>query len=107
MLETTVDAFPIAEHVRGVYAIRIKGDAMQDALVADGDIVCLRRVSSAENGDMVAVWIKSQEQTTLKRFFNEGARVRLQPENPTLPPAYYAPDDIEIQAKVISVIRHV
>lgn len=103
-LELTRD---IVRDTRGVYALRVKGTSMVDALINDGDIVIMRRVTSAENGDMVAVWIKSQEATTLKRFFDEGERIRLQPENRDMQPIYIKPDDIEIQGKVIAVIRHV
>ena len=103
-LELTRD---IVRDTRGVYALRVKGTSMIDALINDGDIVIMRRVSSADNGDMVAVWIKSQEATTLKRFFDEGERVRLQPENRDMQPIFVNPDDVEIQGKVIAVIRHV
>jgi repressor LexA len=103
-LELTRD---IVRDTRGVYALRVKGTSMIDALINDGDIVIMRRVADAENGDMVAVWIKSQEATTLKRFYHEGARVRLQPENQSMEPIYVDPTDIEVQGKVIAVIRHV
>jgi repressor LexA len=103
-LELTRD---IVRDTRGVYALRVKGTSMIDALINDSDIVIMRRVTDAENGDMVAVWIKSQEATTLKRFYHEGQRVRLQPENRDMQPIYVDPTDIEIQGKVIAVIRHV
>lgn len=103
-LELTRD---IVRDTRGVYALRVKGTSMIDALINDGDIVILRRTASADNGDMVAAWIKSEQQTTLKRFFDEGERVRLQPENQTMDPIYVDPDDVEVQGKVIAVIRHV
>ncbi len=103
-LELTRD---IVRDTRGVYALRVKGTSMIDALINDGDIVIMRRVTDAENGDMVAVWIKSQEATTLKRFYHEGHRVRLQPENRDMEPIYCDPTDVEVQGKVIAVIRHV
>lgn len=103
-LELTRD---IVRDTRGVYALRVKGTSMIDALINDGDIVILRRVTHAQNGDMVAVWIKSKEATTLKRFYQDGEQVRLQPENRDMQPIYVDPTDVEIQGKVIAVIRHV
>lgn len=88
-----------------VYALRVKGNSMIDAMIADGDIVLLRRVSTANNGDMVAVWLDEREETTLKRFFLENDRIRLQPENPTMQPIYVNPAHCQIQGKVVSVIR--
>ena len=68
--------------VRGkqdIYALRVKGDSMMDALIGDGDIVLMDYVGSAENGDMVAVWLKEEQEVTLKRFFAETNRIRLEP----------------------------
>ena len=90
----------------GIYALEVKGDSMIDALVNDGDIVLMRRQESAENGEMVAVWLKDREETTLKRFYQEGKRVRLQPANPTLKPILQPAEKVEIQGKVVMVIRH-
>jgi len=58
-----------------------------------------------ENGEMVAVWLKAEGETTLKRFYREGTRVRLQPANVTMSPIYADADDVEIQGKVVAVIR--
>ncbi len=91
----------------GVYALRVRGNSMIDALVNDGDIVVLRHQQDANNGDMVAVWLARQGETTLKRFFHEGNRIRLQPENQTMSPIYADPRDVRIQGKVIAVIRQV
>jgi repressor LexA len=88
-----------------VFALHVYGNSMIDAMIADGDIVLLRQADTAENGDMVAVWLTDREETTLKRFFREGARVRLQPENPTMDPIYVDPEVCRIQGKVVSVIR--
>ena len=103
-LELTRD---IVRDTRGVYALRVRGDGFIDTLINDGDIVVLRRVTSAENGDMVAVWIKPLEVTTLKRWFDEGERIRLQPDNRDLAPLYYHPDEVEVQGKAIAVVRSV
>jgi repressor LexA len=88
-----------------VYALRVKGTSMIDALINDGDIVLLRATNEARDGDMVAVWIKSQGETTLKRFYREGDRVRLQPANSTMAPIFVDAVDVEVQGRVISTIR--
>ncbi|HID87583.1 MAG TPA: repressor LexA [Anaerolineae bacterium] len=88
-----------------VYALHVKGNSMIDALVHDGDIVLVRHQEEAKNGEMVVAWLKDREETTLKRFYQEGERIRLQPANPTMEPIYVQPEDLEIQGKVIAVIR--
>jgi repressor LexA len=99
-----------AELVRGkqdIYALRVKGDSMQDALIGDGDIVLMDYGNGAENGDMVAVWLKEEQEVTLKRFFAEPNRIRLEPANRQMKPIYTTPDNIEIQGKVVAVIRRI
>jgi repressor LexA len=92
-----------------VYALQVRGYSMIDALINDGDLVIMRHQNEAENGDMVAAWLKDEKATTLKRFYweKDRARVRLQPANPTMEPIYVHPSNLEIQGKVIGVIRHV
>lgn len=89
------------------FALRVKGDSMIDAMIADGDIVVFKKQIYAENGDMVAVWLPERGETTLKRFFREGPRIRLQPEHPTMAPIYVDADQCQIQGRVLSVIRPV
>jgi repressor LexA len=89
----------------GLYALQVKGNSMIDALIHDGDIVIMRHQEEAANGELVAVWLKDREETTLKRFYLEGDRVRLQPANPTMEPIYVHPANVKIQGKVILVIR--
>ena len=84
-----------------VFALRVKGTSMIDALVNDGDIVVLEATSAWDDGDMVAAWIKSKEETTLKRIYHEGQRIRLQPANVTMDPIYAAADDVEVQGRVL------
>jgi len=98
------------ELVRGkqdIYSLRVKGDSMLDALIGDGDIVLMDYVSSAENGDMVAVWLKEEQEVTLKRFFAEPNRIRLKPANSQMKPIYTTPDNVEIQGRVVAVIRRI
>ncbi len=88
-----------------VYALRVRGNSMIDALIKDGDIVLMEYVTSAENGDMVAAWLKTEKEVTLKRLFRETNRIRLEPANTQVQPIYTAPDNVEVQGKVITVIR--
>jgi repressor LexA len=98
------------ELIRGkqdIYALRVKGDSMLDALIGDGDIVLMDYVGSAENGDMVAIWLKEEQEVTLKRFFAEPNRIRLEPANRQMKPIYTTPDNVEIQGRVVAVIRRI
>jgi repressor LexA len=90
---------------RDLFALRVKGHSMVDALINDGDLVLLRRQETCENGETVAVWLREQKETTLKRFYYEGDRVRLQPANVTMEPIYTRPDNVEIQGKLVTVVR--
>jgi repressor LexA len=88
-----------------VFALRVKGTSMIEDLIDDGDIVFLEPAHAASDGDKVAVWLKDRGEVTLKRFYHEGDRVRLQPANSTMKPIYTSPDNVEIQGKFISSIR--
>ena len=88
-----------------LFALQVQGESMIDALVNDGDIVVMKHQEVAENGDMVAVWLRDKEETTLKKFYHEGSRIRLQPANPTMQPIYASPDNVQVQGKVVMVIR--
>jgi len=88
-----------------VYALKVKGDSMIDAMIQDGDIVILRRANTANNGEMVAVWLDERGETTLKHFFKEGERIRLQPAHPTMDPIYVDARHCHVQGKVVSVMR--
>lgn len=88
-----------------LFALRVKGHSMVDALINDGDVVVLRHQQTCENGETVAVWLRTEEETTLKRFYNEGDRVRLQPANVTMDPIFTTPENVEIQGKLVTVVR--
>lgn len=91
----------------GIYAMQVRGDSMTDAFINDGDIVVLRQQQEAHNGDLVQVWVRPDESITLKRFFRDGSRIRLQPENAEIRPRFFAPEDIRVQGKVMLVIRRI
>jgi repressor LexA len=90
---------------RNVYGLRVKGTSMIDALVNDGDIVLMEAATTADNGDMVAAWLKREQEATLKRFYHESGRIRLQPANQTMAPIYTDPANVEVQGKVLGSIR--
>jgi len=88
-----------------VFALKVKGLSMIDALINDGDIVLLQSTSTVNNGEMAAVWLKNEKTTTLKKVYASAKQVRLQPANSQMEPIYVEPDNVEIQGKVIGVIR--
>jgi repressor LexA len=88
-----------------VYALRVKGNSMIDALVNDGDIVIMEAASTGQNGEMVAAWLKREQEATLKRIYREGPTVRLQPANDTMQPILTDADNVEVQGRVIGAIR--
>ena len=85
-----------------VFALRVKGTSMIDALVNDGDLVLMEPTAAWDNGDMVAVWLKDRQETTLKKIYKEdGGRVRLQPANVTMDPIYVDADEVEVQGRIL------
>lgn len=88
-----------------LFALKVKGNSMIDAMVSDGDIVVMKKVDRARNGEMVAVWLNDRGETTLKHFYLENGRVRLQPANPTMQPIYVDPAKVQVQGKVMLVLR--
>ncbi len=88
-----------------VFALEVQGDSMIDALIDDGDIVVMRKQQTCADGDLVAVWLPQDSTTTLKAFYDEGTRIRLQPRNPTMDPIYVHPNNCQIQGKVLGVVR--
>jgi len=90
---------------KGIYALRVKGFSLIDALVGDGDIVLVQPTSTVEDGEMAAVWLKIEQEVTLKKVYHEAGRIRLQPANKEMEPMYYPPEDVEIQGRVIGVLR--
>ena len=87
------------------FALRVEGKSMIDAFVDDGDIVVLEATPAAENGQMVAAWLTDRQEATLKKIYYEPKRIRLQPANESMEPIYVDPDKIEVQGRVIAVLR--
>ena len=88
-----------------VYALKVRGLSMVDALIDDGDIVLMEPANTADDGDMVAVWLKDKREVTLKLHFREQQQIRLQPANSQMGPLYVHAQNMEVQGKVIGVIR--
>jgi repressor LexA len=86
------------------YVLRVRGDSMIDAHITDGDYVVIRPQQTALDGDIVVAQVE-ENAVTLKRFYKEKDRVRLQPANDHYPPQFY--DAVRIQGKLIGVIRRV
>ena len=84
------------------YILRVRGDSMIEAAIVDGDFVLIRPQQTARNGDIVVAQVE-ENAVTLKRFYKENGKIRLQPANPNYPPQYY--EDVRIQGKLIGVIR--
>ena len=101
-LEVTQD---LTQGREEVYALKVKGSSMMDALINDGDIVLMQHVNTVENGEMAAVWLKNEKEATLKKFYAESGHVRLQPANSQMQPIYADPENVEVQGRVIAVIR--
>ena len=90
---------------QGLFALRVKGHSMVDALINDGDVVVLKQQETCENGETVAVWLKDERETTLKRFYLEGDLVRLQPANVTMDPIFTPAENVEVQGRLVTVLR--
>jgi repressor LexA len=92
----------------GLYALRVRGKSMIDDLIDDGDIVVIRPQETATDGDTVVALLDGPTETgeaTLKRFYRDKNRIRLEPRNPTMKPIYVEPENLRIQGKVVTVIR--
>jgi repressor LexA len=107
-IEVAMSLMPAKEKGKDLFALKVQGESMIDAMVNDGDIVILKPTQDARNGDMVAVWLSDRNETTLKFFFKEKDKYRLQPANPTMKPIYIDKSEaLEIKGKVVMVIRKV
>jgi repressor LexA len=89
------------------FALRVEGDSMRDDMVLDRDIIIVERVDSWQNGDMIAVWIKEEKTATLKRLYLlKRGSVELRPSNPAFRSRVVSEQEIEIQGKVLGLLRN-
>jgi repressor LexA len=89
---------------RDVFALEVRGDSMRDEHIINGDYVLVERTRTARQGEIVVALVRGAE-TTLKRFFTEGNRVRLQPANVEMDPIYVPATQVSIQGRVLGVLR--
>jgi len=89
---------------RDVFALELRGDSMRDEHIIDGDYVLVERARTARNGEIVVALVHGSE-TTLKRFYPEGAVVRLQPANLEMDPIIVPAAQVAIQGRVLGVLR--
>ena len=89
---------------RETYVLRVKGDSMIDEQIRDGDFVIVEDRKTAENGEMVIALVGGSE-VTLKKFYRENGRVRLQPANPGMHPILLEAFQVQVQGVVVGVMR--
>ena len=108
MVDVATSMLPPGDQKSQLFALEVQGESMIDAMVFDGDIVIVQPTQQARNGEMVAIWLNDRDETTLKYFYLEKGKVRLQPANPNMEPIIIDdPSTVEVQGKVVMVIRKV
>jgi repressor LexA len=102
----TNETISLADFVRSkeVFVLEVRGNSMQDEAILNGDYVLVERLKTAHNGDIV-VAVVNRDDATLKRFYREGDNIRLQPSNVTMPPIIVPAESVEVQGRVIGVLR--
>ncbi len=104
--ENVEDHLAVPERLKGDFLLRVKGESMIKAGILDGDVLVVQRAQDARNGDIVVALTGDDEtadEATVKRFFRDGTRVRLQPENDAMAPIYA--DHVQVLGKVVGVFR--
>jgi repressor LexA len=107
LAEQSIEGYlPMPVSTKGDFLLRVKGESMIDAGILDGDLVIVQRTQDARNGDIVVALAgddESADEATVKTFYREQGRVRLQPENASLSPIYAK--HVEILGRVVGVFR--
>ena len=107
------DAIELSDDIAGEdsYALRVRGTSMIEDLIDDGDLVIVTPTKTASNGDLVVALLTNtgseHGEATLKRYFKERDKIRLQPANQSMKPIYVRPEDLQVQGKVIALIRRI
>ena len=89
---------------RDTYALEVRGDSMIDDHICDGDMILIERTSDVRDGEIVVALVSGHE-TTLKRIYREGDRIRLQPANAALQPIYVPAAEVQVQGRLLAVLR--
>ncbi len=102
----TSESISLADIVgnKEVFALEVRGDSMRDEHIVDGDYVLVERTRAARDGEIVVALVRGSE-TTLKRFYVEGETVRLQPANMEMEPILVPAGQVEVQGRVLGVLR--
>ena len=87
-----------------VFVLEVRGNSMQDEAILDGDYVLVEKARTAHNGDIVVALV-DQTDATLKRLYREGENIRLQPSNATMKPIIVPAASVDVQGRVIGVLR--
>ncbi len=95
---------PMKNHSNELFALKVRGDSMINCGIYSGDVVVVERTPYAQNGEIVVAMVEDQEEATVKRFYKENGRYRLQPENDYMDPIIV--DEVSIAGKVVAVIRY-
>ena len=101
------ETIAVPEHFAGkrdTYVLRVRGDSMIDEQIRDGDFVVVEDRKTAENGEMVIALLRGTD-VTLKKFYRDNGRIRLQPANPTMQPIFADADQVQVQGVVVGVMR--
>jgi repressor LexA len=100
------ETISLADFVRSkeVFVLQVRGESMQDEAILDGDYVLVEKTKTAHNGDIVVALVDTTD-ATLKRFYREGDNIRLQPSNAAMEPIIVPAAAVEIQGRVIGVLR--
>jgi repressor LexA len=100
------ETISLADFVRSkeVFVLEVRGESMQDEHILDGDYVLVEKIRSAHNGDIVVALVDGAD-ATLKRFYKEGEKIRLQPSNAKMQPIMVHASKVDIQGRVIGVLR--
>ena len=106
IIEIPNSLIPHGSAQKEVFALRVKGLSMIDALIDDGDIVLIESTPIAENGALVVAWLKEENEATLKRLYMKNGLAKLQPANSTMDPIFVDGQNLEIKGVVLSVIRN-
>jgi len=104
--ESSSDLVPVPSSLLGdgqYFALTVRGDSMIQAGILHGDYIIVRQQAEANNGDIVVALVS--DDATVKRFYREKGRIRLQPENPAMKPMYF--QNVRILGKVVSVYRQI
>ena len=100
------ETISLADFVRSkeVFVLEVRGDSMQDEAILNGDYVMVEKSRTAHNGDIVVALVEGTD-ATLKRFYREGENIRLQPSNASMQPIIVPAASVEVQGRVIGVLR--